>query len=246
MPLPPQPPPELPPSREIPALHQRRLLNLSGLGKISLGVILAGITGILMWVFLVQIPVARFDGYASQARTIALDIGIECQAYATDHTGQFPGGTALALGKPPRDSNAAFQELLDGKYALDDTYFWVRDSSWCRRSTNTGSNVLDPGENAYAYFLQPRGSSAPSQRPLIATAWMPGTSAVYARSPKIPGYGYGPKGRQALVIKVDGSGDFMDIDSRSQTVIDENTEENALWPNASTGFNADAIPLLPR
>lgn len=240
--LPPQPPPEPPRTAEIPALHKRRLLDLTLIGRVALVIAMVGPLAVLL------LPIyQRSSGPSASSRALlhARQLALSCKVYASDYAGQFPGGPAHALGKTPSDANAVFQELIDGGYLPDESLCHSRISAWCTNPLVANGKV-DLGENAFGYFLQPRGDRAPSKRPLIASAWIPRTSAVYTRSKKMKGGGFGDKRDKAIVIQVDMSGSFRDIDYWSNIVIDPNTGDNALWPNPVTGFNADAVPLLPK
>jgi prepilin-type N-terminal cleavage/methylation domain-containing protein len=136
-------------------------------------------------------------------------------ASETSHGGAYPAFKDIDdPNTKVTTSNEAF-EILVPRYLDDKRVFANANSAWCQtavKSAATAHQVL-PGESDWCYTRGLRDSS-PSQWPLLANAFAPGTTS-YGKDASKPGGVW--NGRGAIVIWAGGSAEMVETKAQGET-----------------------------
>jgi prepilin-type N-terminal cleavage/methylation domain-containing protein len=183
---------------------------------------------------LASIAVPAFTGVqerAAQTKALsnAKQIGLLCKTFAQDNNGNYPSYTLDSNLKPTSntvsDSNTAFAQLIPD-YTTDENLFVVSKSKWTPNGADgrydnpmqsTPTDTLKQGENHWA-LVTGLSDTSNSSFPLIADGFVAGgqTSHKYSKDQSLAGGVW--KGSRAVVVRCDGSGSVMKVDSTSLTV----------------------------
>jgi hypothetical protein len=181
--------------------------------------------------------------HATMAQNQTLGVWIALNAYAQDHQGNYPD--LAESGQPFASSNEAFQLLIKEGY-VSDFHFRLPQSAWSPERT-AGSGPLGAGRNGLAYFpgQRPPATGKVSDQgppwPLISSAWVPGTQAVFSKRQEDLGGTY--RKRRIIVFDVNGNGEPRKVNSRY--VLPGKGVPNELWPDLASGWLKGVTPLLP-
>lgn len=150
--------------------------------------------------------------------------------FAGDHDGSYPSkvneDSTDGGGGELSDANAAFANLIPG-YLANESPFGNPASRWCKdqngaakgpdNDISSQQNILDQGENAYAYV---RGLSEVSNAswPIIADGFAQGSESEPKYSNKEGDYGAQWKGKVAIVVRNDGSAKEERCNSTNLTI----------------------------
>jgi len=136
-------------------------------------------------------------------------------AAETSHGGAFPAYRDIDdSNSRVTTSNEAF-EILVPRYLDNKQVFANRHSAWCEATAKTAATAqrVLPGESDWCYV---RGlkDSAPSQWPMLANAFAPGSTS-YVKDANKPGGVW--KGTDAVVIWAGGSGEIIETKQQGET-----------------------------
>jgi prepilin-type N-terminal cleavage/methylation domain-containing protein len=142
-------------------------------------------------------------------------LGLRSYAAEISHGGSFPAYKDIDDASTlVQNSNEAF-EILVPRYLDDKRAFANKNSAWCKTTTkneNTKDRVM-PGENDWVYV---RGlkDSAPSNWPILANAFAPGTT-TYIKDQSKPGGVW--KGANAIVVWAGGSAEQVSTKEQGES-----------------------------
>jgi prepilin-type N-terminal cleavage/methylation domain-containing protein len=172
---------------------------------------------------------------ALQVKCLAQAKGIfpALKMFAGDHNGSYPSmaneddSTTGTSGTPAKDANEAFANLIP-TYLSSESPFGNPASRWCKNAAggakgpdnniSNRQNVLEQGENAYAYMMGMSETSNASW-PIIADGFTQGSSSDPKYTTVDNDYGGVWKGKVAIVIRNDGSGTKETVDRTSLKVL---------------------------
>lgn len=178
----------------------------------------------------------------------AKQIYLGLKLYAVEHNGRFPvavrGGT-----QDLSNANEAYSNLVPD-YIRNAGIFYLKDSAWTPAPPEAAKGGLKrkqglaAGENQFAYVTHLTEESNPSF-PLIVDGFAEGRPGVYTSDKNAKGGVW--NGKQAIVIRVDGSGKVERVQSTDFKVYgDIGSGINAdLFSSAPNWLSADQIPLNP-
>lgn len=179
--------------------------------------------------------------------------------FAVDHNGVFPNkvpdvvSTDYDAGTTPLDATSASNDAfwwLFPTYLTSEDIFSVGGSAWC---PNPPNNTLDPttavaradtlagGECGYAYVTSLNDTSNP-QFPLVIDAGTQPTESDLLYTNVQSDLGGIWKGKKAIVIFVDGSGQVMTCNNQTVTTASYVTRPGHTYNVTS---NADSLPDDP-
>lgn len=203
--------------------------NKAGFTLIELLVVIS-IIAILAGIALPVFGEVKTKGDQTKALSNAKQIGTACKIYAVDYNGAFPSYTDLALkteAKTGTFSNAILSTLIPD-YLPEKTIFAIGKSKYCKSAGTAKAtapdriNILGPGENEWAYVSGLTDTSY-ARWPLLADGFKPNsTPPVYETDDTKPGGVW--KGKRAIVIRCDGSGQVEQL-KRSDRSVKRNPEE---------------------
>ena len=202
--------------------------------------IIAILAGIALPVF----GEVKIRGDQTKALSNAKQIGTACKIYAVDFNGAFPQYTDLALKTEATTgaySNAILSTLIPD-YLPEKSIFAIGKSKYCKNAgsaTATSSaniNKLGAGENEWAYVCGLTDTSY-ARWPLIASGFAVG-KVEYETDDTKPGGIW--KGKKAIVIRCDGSGNVESLKRSDHTVKRNPDEPDATAKNAFTDGAADS------
>ena len=188
--------------------------------------IIAILAGIALPVF----ATAQIKAAQTKALSNGKQIGIALRYFADDNNGQYPS-YGLINGKQDvtkviTDSNTALAQLIPDQLPNEDM-FWLSKSKWCsplppdnildKNSPDTPVETLKAGENEWAYVLGLSVTSNPTF-PLIANGFVQGGETSHKYSVAEGEKGGVWKGKSAIVIRCDGSGAILKVNSKDLTV----------------------------
>jgi hypothetical protein len=178
------------------------------------------------------------DGGRTKVVSNAKQIALALKIYAMDHDGRFPEARSNA--------NEAFQQLLPD-YVSSKLAFVARRSPWVSDYPDKADFVkpqLAGGENAFAYVCGLNSASNP-EFPLVAEGFVEGNPGVYTFNPQLKG-GVGRE-RQAVVVRVDGTGRFERVSRWDYRVYKKTGlfRKMDIFAPASGWLTADQVPLNP-
>jgi prepilin-type N-terminal cleavage/methylation domain-containing protein len=217
---------------------------------IELLVVIA-IIAILASIALPAFTAVQVKGAQTKALSNAKQIGLALKVYASDNNGVFPSYTLDATtGKPTTSqvqySNDAFAQLFPD-YLQSEEIFWLTKSKWCsvnppdgqldQAGTYTRNKTLSGGENEWAYVLGLTDTSNPTF-PMIANGFVQGgeTSHKYSLNESEKGGVW--RGKKAIVIRADTSGQILNVDSKTLTVKGPNGDPNGVEGDIFTTANS--------
>ncbi len=206
--------------------------------------IIAILAGIALPVF----GEVKIKGDQTKALSNAKQIGTACKIYAVDYNGNYPAFTDLATrvaAAPGTSSNQILSTLIPD-YLPEKSIFAIPKSKYCSNAGTAQAtgvanlNILGPGENEWAYVAGLTDTSF-ARWPLIADGFKPSsTPPVYDKDDTQPGGVW--KGKKAIVIRCDGSGQ-VEILRRSDLSVKRNPDEpDATSKNAFADGPNDVPP----
>jgi len=143
------------------------------------------------------------------------------------------------------DSNEAFETLLGGGYLDDKKILFQNGSAWCRKAANTEATAKQvlPGENDWCYVAGLNRTTARSNWPILANAFVPGTTHYVADVGKKGGVW---KGAKAVVVYCGGNAEIEDtLDKGGSYIVrrKDQVQEDAFVPTADwlTGSNVKVL-----
>ncbi len=181
--------------------------------------IIAILAGIALPVF----GEVKTRGDQTKALSNAKQIGTACKIYAVDYSGYYPQYTDLAAktsATTSSKSNDILQTLLPD-YLPEKSIFAIPKSRYCKNAgsidATSAANLakLGPGENEWAYVCGLTDTSF-ARWPLLANGFVKGgTKTVYSLNEAEEGGIW--KGKKAIVIRADGSGNVETLSKKSKT-----------------------------
>ncbi len=195
----------------------------------------------------ISIPViSKTDCGNAQTKALnnAKGIYLALKMDAGDHKGNFPGSDAS--GSTPANANEVFRELVP-QYAPAEEMFYVKGSAWTPHPPDedtTKGRVLTAGENQFAFVPHLSNHSRP-ELPLIADGFKENEPGVYTSDEKAKGGAW--KGKNAVVVRVDGSGKFEKLNPRNFKVYAPTTSTTPadIFAPAPNWLDANQRPLNP-
>jgi|GEM_PF-1118883 len=111
------------------------------------------------------------------------------------------------------DANEALEILLKGGYLEDKKVFFNPDSAWCRTLSEDEANrkMVRPGENDWCYVVGLNRTTARSSWPILANAFVPGTT-YYVSDPAQKGGAW--SGAKAIVVYCGGNAEIVETFDR--------------------------------
>lgn len=217
-------------------LHKAQAFTLIELlVVISIIAILAGIA----------LPVfgeVKIRGDQTKALSNAKQIGTACKIFATDNNGLYPrntdyppGSAATPTEAASGDSSNLILRTLIPDYLPDRGIFVLQKSAFYSASAvGTGTDPLPAGANHWAY-VSGLNDTSNSRWPLLADGFDPqsASSPAYVLNESKPGGLW--KGKKAVVIRCDGSGNVETLLSSNHTIKrTDDDKENALKGDSGT------------
>lgn len=168
----------------------------------------------------------------------AKQIGLGLKLFAGDNDGKFPTGTAT-------NSNAYFASLIP-TYIPTEKIFYLAKSAW---TPNPPDEVITPdtaklavGENNFAYVQNLTDTSNPSY-PIVADGF---SASVGVYSSDEVALGGVWKGKKAIVIRVDSSGNVEKCTSDFKVYGKTGAASDAdIFVTGPTWLGSSQIPLNP-
>lgn len=168
--------------------------------------IIAILAGIALPVF----SEVRVRGDQTKALSNGKQVGTACKLFAMDYNGNFPYFLdPVERRGEPQDANRVLQTLIPD-YLPDKGVFSIPHSAYCKkRASAAGGELqqtkLDAGDNEWAYVAG-LSETSNARFPLLADGFAPGSTSnpVYVADDTQPGGVW--KGKKAVVIRVDVSG----------------------------------------
>ncbi|MCE9610006.1 MAG: type II secretion system GspH family protein [Chthoniobacter sp.] len=210
--------------------------------------IIAILAGIALPVF----GAAQTNAAQTKGLSNGKQIGTALRLYAGQNDGLYPV-YGLSKGKPDpakslSDSNTAFAQLIPDQLPNEDV-FWQSKSPWCnkvapdnqidRDSPDSPVETLKAGENEWAYVVGLNDTSNPTF-PLLANGFVQGGETSHKYSVVASEKGGVWKGKNAIVIRCDGSGAILKVNGKDLTVNGPNggTSDGDIFTtaNAATGW----------
>jgi len=144
------------------------------------------------------------------------------------------------------ESNAAFDILLEGGYLDDKKLLFQTNSPWCHKVADSQAKPKEvmPGENDWCYVAGLNHSTAKPDWPILANAFVPGTT-YYTTDVAKKGGSY--RGKKAVVVYCDGHTEIVRLPPKKDFTIvprkDKRTEEDAFAPTTDwlTGPNVKVL-----
>jgi len=172
----------------------------------------------------------------------AKQIGIGIRLYSSDNDGLYPPTTqsSSAGGAAAKYSNDIFTNLVP-QYIPQEKIFYLSKSAWTPQvpdENTAGSNALSSGENNFAYVSGMNDQSNPAL-PVVADGFA-GTgnpaigSAAYTSDSTLPGGVW--KGKNAIVIRCDGSGAVETCDTTWHVIQKLGTASCDLFGTGTSSF----------
>ncbi len=191
------------------------------------------IIGILARIALPAFTSAQEKAQQTKTLSNAKQIGLSLKLYASDNDGNFPTKQLNADGTPGTadiaNANEGFRQLFPN-YLNQEKIFYVAKSKWTPKAPDeniTGTNALAAGENHFAYVSGLNDTST-SSWPLLADGFSGGTGAVsnptYSKDPGVTGGTW--KGLKAIVLRVDQSGEIVNLGKEGTTYAFQATRSN--------------------
>lgn len=204
--------------------------------------IIAILAGIALPVF----GEVKIRGDQTKALSNAKQIGTACKIYAQDFSGAYPQYTDIATkaeAKTGASSNDVLSTLLPD-YLPEKSIFAIGKSKYCTKAgtpdaTSTANiNKLGQAENEWAYVVGLNDTSY-ARWPLLASGFKPGsTPPVYDTDDTKPGGIW--KGKKAIVIRCDGSGNVETLKKSDKSVKRNPDEPDATAKNAFSDGASDS------
>ena len=174
--------------------------------------------GVILFLLRFVIPAERTTRCTWQMHDLndARNIYLGLYTWANDHNGKFP--TTRTDGTNATNANEIFANLIPD-YVPSKHVFWIAQSGWC--NTKPPDEKLGPkpslsaGENHFANITNLSPSSNP-QLPLIVDA-PTDQLGRYLSGRTVPGALW--KGRQAVIVRVDGSARIEEVDPITHQVM---------------------------
>jgi len=188
--------------------------------------IIAILAGIALPVF----GAAQTNAAQTKGLSNGKQIGTALRLFAGQNDGLYPA-FGLSRGRPDpsrvlSDSNTALAQLIPDQLPNEDV-FWQAKSAWCnkvpadnqidRDSPDAPVQTLRGGENEWAYVIGLNDTSNPSF-PLIANGFVQGGETSHRYSVVASERGGIWKGKNAIVIRCDGSGAILRVNGRDLIV----------------------------
>lgn len=203
--------------------------------------IIAILAGIALPVF----GEVKVKGDQTKALSNAKQIGTACKIFASDNNGLYPRNTDYPPGEAATpveavgaDSSNKVLRTLIPDYLPDRSIFVLQKSAFFSASAvGTRADPLPAGANHWAY-VSGLNDTSNSRWPLLADGFDPQTSTnpAYVTTEALPGGLW--KGKKAIVIRCDGSGNVETLLTGQRTIKrSDDDKENAL--KGSTGTTAD-------
>ncbi len=196
--------------------------------------IIAILAGIALPVF----GEVKIRGDQTKALSNAKQIGTACKIYAQDFNGSYPQYTDIAAkteAKTGAYANDVLSTLIPD-YLPEKSIFAIGKSKYCTKAgsadatTAANINKLGPAESEWAYVVGLTDTSY-SRWPLLASGFKPGTTPpVYDTDDTKPGGIW--KGKKAIVIRCDGSGNVESLKKSDKSVKRNPDEPDATAKNA--------------
>ena len=183
--------------------------------------IIAIIAALSMPAFGMFIRRGRMTQQLNDGRQICL--AMRAYAAETSHGGAYPAYKDIDdPNTKVTSSNEAF-EVLVPRYLDNKQVFANRNSAWCQTAAKTEATAHQvlPGESDWCYVRGLKDSS-PSQWPLLANAFAPG-STNYVKDPSKPGGVW--KGSDAVVIWAGGSAEMVETKQQGETGFIKRTDK---------------------
>ena len=180
--------------------------------------IIAILAGIALPVF----GEVKVRGDQTKALSNAKQIGTACKIYAVDYSGYYPQYTDLAAktaATVSTNSNDILATLVPD-YLPEKSIFAIPKSKYCKNAgsanatTAANLNKLGAGENEWAYVCGLTDTSY-ARWPLLADGFKEGGTTYSLNEAD---YGGIWKGKKAVVIRCDGSGNVETLKKSDRTV----------------------------
>lgn len=222
-----------------------RTSNKAAFTLIELLVVIS-IIAILAGIALPVFGEVKVRGDQTKALSNAKQIGTACKIYAVDYSGYYPQYTDLTAKTAATVSNKAneiLQTLLPD-YLPEKSIFAIPKSKYCKNAgsanatTAASLNKLGPGESEWAYVCGLTDTSY-ARWPLLADGFAQG-GTTYSQNEA--DYGGIWKGKKAVVIRADGSGNVEQLKKSDHTVKRNPDEPDATAKDAFQAGPSDTPP----
>lgn len=146
------------------------------------------------------------------------------------------------------DANEAFEILLKGGYLDDKKILFQNGSAWCKKAVNseaTAKQVLQ-GENDWCYVVGLNRTTARSSWPILANAFVPGTTYYTTDVGKKGGEW---KGTKAVVVYCGGNAEIEDtLDKGGSYIVrrKDQVQEDAFVQSGEWLSGQDVKVLYPK
>ena len=202
--------------------------------------VVISIIAVLAALIMPSLTTVTMNAQMVDALNNARQIGLAMRMYAGDNNGNFVSGTN-AYAQPIAFSNDAFRSLVP-TYVDNEKIFTIPRAvvgSTTTNKTNPYTNILTPGQNAFAY-VEGLNSSSNSNWPLIVDE--DNGSGYYTSQDGVVGGQF--KGTKAVVIHTDISAALTPLlggtNQRYIPEFDDNTQ-NALTVTNYMGSNVQLL-----
>ncbi len=231
------------------SLMKIKLRSIKAFTLIELLVVIT-IIAILAGIALPVFSGVQVRGAQTKTLSNAKQIGLACKLFAMDYDGNYPNlaidaTTGKATGAAPTDANVALAMLIPDYVggSVNEKIFWLpQDKFYCNSSEpDNATPLLAAGENHWGYVAGLTDASNPSY-PLI----FEGASASFAYDNTETAAGGTWKGKKAILIRADSSGEISKLTPTTHVIAGPSTDVPNVLVTSGSWMGTTTLVLNPK